>query len=557
MDIDPMAGTSSGSAQPQLIVPRSAPHNCGPLSEDKQKEILGDSILAFRDISASALAGLYSHFTPTAAAANRLIDLEKIVGVLADTETFFPKRIFVRDCMMKVFKLIANDKLTINGNRVLLGSPGVGKSVLFFICALCKAEIGDKPVVYFRKTREEKRISVFVLLRTQSGVRFFSCRRLKKDKFDKISHYIDAVAACFGLDPDDECVVFLDGPKHDEEKDLNATYHYLCTSGGHPLPKNAQKELYLWILDAWSEQEAISGLTALSFPPEDVRTAYMICGGCVRDMYGYLSGDDPNRALMVSTLDALSERVGHKEVDVVLTTTTRNNDDDSGNPDRLRAMFNGESTSEHMPKSIQIVDSKYVMRILRGRIGLGKLLEAMKLGETIKSGTVVGVYFEEILHRWFLEHTPEGIEGVLASTGNTAQGVTQLIQTGIYWMPSVPNFPNIDAAVILGKVLFAFQYTKRFGHDFVWDVFWQDFVEKVREWVEFDAVHVFIVLKDKVTSTLQVNNRGVWTQSSGTRASAVSHTITCTSSHVTIDTTSIDSICKSAAAGFTFEQAAS
>ena len=51
------------------------------------------------------------------------------------------------------------------------------------------------------------------------------------------------VASLFGLGGKRYCVLFLAGPRRDEEKDaVEADYDYfVCTSGTHPLPKNAQK----------------------------------------------------------------------------------------------------------------------------------------------------------------------------------------------------------------------------------------------------------------------------------------------------------------------------
>ena len=78
--------------------------------------------------------------------------------------------------MKTTYKLFHDNVLVKDSHRVLLGSPEVGKSVLFFIAALYKAEHGDKPVVYFRRTEEEDDISAFFMVRTDSGVRVYSCR---------------------------------------------------------------------------------------------------------------------------------------------------------------------------------------------------------------------------------------------------------------------------------------------------------------------------------------------------------------------------------------------
>lgn len=48
------------------------------------------------------------------------------------------------------------------------------------------------------------------------------------------------VAALFGKM---DCLLFLEGPRHDDEKYTEADHDYFYTSGGHPLPKNAQNKV--------------------------------------------------------------------------------------------------------------------------------------------------------------------------------------------------------------------------------------------------------------------------------------------------------------------------
>lgn len=439
------------------------------------------------------------------------------------------------------------DTLKRNSNRVLLGSPGVGKSVLFFIAALYKAETLERPVVYFRKTREEKNISVFVMFRTADGLRVLCDRRVQKDQFRTIAQLRRAIISGFRK----EFVVFLDGPRHDAEPDLNAFYEYFCTSGGHPLPKNAQKDLFLWILDGWTETEVQLFATLLGRTAEFIQ-AYKVCGGCIRDIISFVDGDSDERAQVKAALKALVNRVTLSKVDLVLNHTMRENDDDKGSPDRLRTMFNGETVSKAIPDAIQIVDSAHVLQILRGRLPMKSYFAALLRGKAIKSGAIVGVYFEEILHQWFKESLPREIAKVCVSTGTTAEGVEQLVEKNTYWIPSVPNFPNIDAAVVLGRVLYSFQYTKASNHGFNIDTFWQDFVTVVRRRLEFDRIHVYVVLIDDVSSTLTVNFNKSWTIASGTRASAARVDILCTSSYVNIDTTAVESIRTSASVGFSF-----
>jgi hypothetical protein len=56
------------------------------------------------------------------------------------------------------------------------------------------------------------------------------------------------------------------------------------------------------------------------------------------------------------------------------------------------------------------------------------------------------------MHKVFMRISKEGDEAVpfnghIRATGTTIEGVRQL-KKNKYWMPSVPNFPGIDAALV-------------------------------------------------------------------------------------------------------------
>lgn len=556
MDVDGPEVDVDGEVATVAAVARRKPHVYKPEPEGKQRLQLGATFQSHH-LSSDSLKRLFAPFLENSQQ-EEVVDLDDFLGGLRmadDDDPFLPRRIYMRNCMRVIFGYFRHDVLKRNSNRVLLGSPGVGKSVLFFIAALYNVEVKNSlPVVYLRKTREEKQVSAFAIFRTENGLRVFWCRDIEKEKYKGTATCRRVVAALFGLETR-QCVVFLDGPRHDEEKDLNAFYEYFCTSGGHPLPKNAQKDMFLWILDGWSQAETVALFKLLGRTEEDAIEAHTICGGCVRDMLEYTGGDDDSRKLIRNTLERLVGRLNEGNISLVMTSTSRNNDDDSGNPDRLRTMFNGDCEIPHMlPAAIQIVDSAFVMTCLRGRLNLESYLRALKFGKEIGSGTIVGVYFEEIIHQWFTDSPPTGITGVCRSKGTRAQGVLELKTEGIYWIPSIPNFKNIDAAVVLGRVLYVFQDTVRRGHGFNEDTFWQEFVAVVRGQVPFDSVHVYIVVMEGVSNLLNVNFKRCWTAEGPThpRATAARIEISCASSTVSIDTTSVDTVRTSAAAGFTF-----
>ena len=82
----------------------------------------------------------------------------------------------------------------------------------------------------------------------------------------------------------EEYFAFIDGPRHDKEGDtLNGFYDYFCTSGGIPWPKQEQLDFRIWILDGWTEDEAVAGLQALGYNGEMAKEAYDLCGGSIRN----------------------------------------------------------------------------------------------------------------------------------------------------------------------------------------------------------------------------------------------------------------------------------
>jgi hypothetical protein len=487
----------------------------------------------------------------------RIVDLESVLcGLKLADDVFFPSKIYVRICMKTILGRFYKDRLSENSNRVLLGSPGVGKSVLFFIAALEKSLNGDKPVVYIRKTKEEHLVSIFVMIRVFNGVRVFSCRSVRKYIYRGLGlgQMRTKVAVLFGLGDERNCVLFLDGPRHGEETDLEADYDYFCTSGGHPLPKNAQEKLFLWVLDGWSWND-VSAYGKMVGCESDYLEAYYHVGGCIRDIVKYVR-TTTDRERICSLLEGLVERVASSQIDLVLTTTSRSNNDDSGNPDRLRMMFNGKSRAENIPAAVQIVDSQFVARLLRGRQTFDSFHFALLKGKAIQSGTVVGIYFEEMLHQWFKDQVRAprlgGVSEVHQAQGSGRDGVKELTKVGMYWIPSISNFANIDAALVIGSTLYVFQYAKSYRHSFNVDSFWQDFVTVVNETVSFDRIHVFFVLMDGVATNLSVNFRRKLKLKSGTQSSSKLVSIACLSTQVNIDTTSIDTVRSCAQQAFPF-----
>ncbi len=88
-------------------------------------------------------------------------------------DSFIPTKIYIRKCMKQIFGWFCEDT---RGKRrkpralqtVLIGSPGVGKSVLFFLAALYQAQ--SSYTIYYRRTTNESDFSVFLMMPYQKNV---------------------------------------------------------------------------------------------------------------------------------------------------------------------------------------------------------------------------------------------------------------------------------------------------------------------------------------------------------------------------------------------------
>ena len=118
--------------------------------------------------------------------------------------------------------------------------------------------------------------------------------------------------------------------------------------------------------------------------------------------------------------------------------------------DSLRTYFKIEAQNQSPEEYIQVVDSEYYLKLLDNRDMTEKYLNAYKEAVKLNDMTVAGQQFERMMHKVYMKLSAENgdvpFDGHIQADGNTKEGVQQ-IRKGKYWMPSVPNFPGIDAAV--------------------------------------------------------------------------------------------------------------
>jgi hypothetical protein len=109
-----------------------------------------------------------------------------------------------------------------------------------------------------------------------------------------------------------------------------------------------------------------------------------------------------------------------------------------------------------------------MLRGLRKKINGEELFDSYKKAEAERNIGAQAVYFEEMMHWCFREKdiSPSIVESVQA-VGSGAEGVRELVRILQYWIPSIPNFVNIDSAIVGsdGKV-WCFQFTVSKSHSY-------------------------------------------------------------------------------------------
>jgi hypothetical protein len=225
-----------------------------------------------------------------------------------------------------------------SNSTVLIGSPGVGTSILCFLAALYQAQ--QRRVVYYRITNAEDEKASLFFMRPDAdgtGVRVWFSRNLDKTAI-KGNGGINRVS----LDLEEELDIhradyyaYIDGPNHSDENNLmEGTYDYFCTSGGIPPYKSAERGKRLWIVDGWTKEEAVAGLAAVAgCDKTKADELYWLCGGTIRDMLAACS--DPQT--VQRAIDRRIHNLGDGTMAITLLSDKRSADPWS--PDRLRTMF--------------------------------------------------------------------------------------------------------------------------------------------------------------------------------------------------------------------------
>jgi hypothetical protein len=481
-----------------MIGPTGDPFDLG-LFNDKMREHYGLCKWEFHSIDAThSLNQLLNASSPSGIS----LDFLEPLTIREDEgeELFLPKRFFVQDNRRSILKLFLDD--ISNGLRperrhtVIVGSPGVGKSVLVFLAALFRSSTA--PTIYYRRTASGERASVFVMFPDSANngiVRVFFTRNLRPSELE-LKGGLNGLDSFLGRNipiSREQYYAFVDGPKWNETADLlGGSFDFLCTSAGYPVLSSEKRAKYrVWVVDGWYQEDAVAALVDVGKTEEQAEKAYDLCGGRIRDLLRACEDYEGE----MNSIDIMLNKLKEKDVSLALSSSLPSGD--PKNPDRLRTTFRapGNRSTVQM-EAVQIVDSPYFVRKLRTRFSLKKYFESFASAAEEGLRSVMGGFFEELVHKWFYivaeTKARDDIRQVRWASGKKADCPAQLDDSNLYWAPSVSNFPNIDSAIVVDKTLFAFQMTISDDHKFSPATFQTGFIDLVDETL-FQAVVLYIV----------------------------------------------------------------
>jgi hypothetical protein len=99
-------------------------------------------------------------------------------------------------------------------------------------------------------------------------------------------------------------------------------------------------------------------------------------------------------------------------------------------------------------------------------------------------------YFEKVIHRSIEINKPGQMTATIRSKRTGRNGVDELDKANAYWIPSIPNFADIDAAIVVGSTLHAIKDTIETTHTFDTQRFWDSFASVVLAKVVFKAIKI-------------------------------------------------------------------
>ena len=402
---------------------------------------------------------------------DQLLDLSGCCGSVH----FVPDHVYVRDEMQHVLNTVTSKEPPTT--LVVIGSPGVGTSVVFFLAALNLAAIQQKRVIYLRWVEtEEEKPTLFVM---ETATHKPGHCTLGQFSFFKFQYSVEDVARAaveYGYQTNGTWRFLLDGPKESTVKSLSGMCFDLCASGGYKTPSNAARmTTHLTVMGGWTEDSLVHAMIHLQkLTAQRAKDVYAHCGGRIRLALNYVEDE----AAVQNWADTVVADLGGAPG--ILARNETNARTLVERQDQLRTMFEGTTG-----RPIQLVDSHYLLTTrLWDRVTTDDLRQAYNVAVALDSRTMMEVLLAELMHKWFQRAQPSPMIGLVRSqrgTTNCEHGVGDLTEPLIYWVPSTPKFANIDAAFLdANNELHCIQYTIRDSPSFHKETFENDLVLKLK-----------------------------------------------------------------------------
>jgi hypothetical protein len=256
----------------------------------------------------------------------------------------------------------------------------------------------------------------------------------------------------------DEWRLFIDGPREKDIHEFKPIDCFLCTSGGYETPSDAERRrVEIFPMSGWEERPFISALVTLKrLTKTQAEDAYWACGGRLRLAMDYV--EDRNEALDWCNNIVADNSVNASEIAVNQKDSWTATD----SKDRLRTIFRSSEG-----RTIQIVDSQFLLRALSDKLTMDQVRYAYTIAVALGLRGVQETLYEELIHKWFQKNLPGPFTSCYRhrSTSELSgkDSIGFLNAVDLYWVPSTPNFANIDAAWIVridqNLYLHCIQYT--------------------------------------------------------------------------------------------------
>jgi hypothetical protein len=147
--------------------------------------------------------------------------------------------------------------------------------------------------------------------------------------------------------------------------------------------------------------------------------------------------------------------------------------------------------------AIQIVDSQYLLRLLREKAGTSAaFLDAYRRATAYRLSPACGQFFEAYFHRRVedVRNDLVSIKDICWSKRNQEEGLSQLNAANMYWVPSTQNYPRVDSALLCSRTLYVFQLTIQSKKEYDATKLDEEFVSRVRQNLDFDNTVVYFVV---------------------------------------------------------------